>query len=99
MPAIYSHAQAEIVATGLNDTDLDGWTYRVVDISQGTGDNHISQALVGVTDEYGESVGYLDIHMVAEHQEDIIRISGQGVVISLAVCQCVSPHDDNEPCR
>ena len=92
MPAIYSHAQAEIVATGLNATDLDGWSYRVVDISQGTGDSHISQALVGVTDEYGESVGYLDIHMVAEHQTEVIP------VVRLAVCQCVSPHYTNEPC-
>ena len=89
MPAIYSQAQAELVATGLNATDLDGWSYQVVDISQ---------ALVGVTDEYGESVGYLDIHLVAEHQENIVRISGQGVVISLAVCQCVSPHYTSQPC-
>ena len=77
MAALYTTAQAIIVAEGLNATDLDGWTYAVEDNGNGT-------AYISVTDD-GEFVDYLGIHLVADHQESITqpcRITGGGVVIT-----------------
>ena len=78
MAALYTTSQAIIVASGLNATDLDGWTYAVEDNANGT-------AYITVTDDGGEFVDYLGIHLVAEHQEGITqpcRITGGGVVIT-----------------
>ena len=75
MAALYTTSQAYIVASGLNATDLDGWTYDVSDNGTGT-------AYISVTDDGGEFVDYLGIHLVAEHQEGITRITGGGVVIT-----------------
>ena len=75
MAALYSTSQAHIVAAGLNATDLDGWTYAVEDNGNGTG-------YISVTDDAGEFVDYLGIHLVAEHQEGITRITGGSVVIT-----------------
>ena len=36
MAALYTTDQAHIVASGLNATDLDGWTYAVKDNGNGT---------------------------------------------------------------
>ena len=79
MAALYTTAQAIIVAEGLTATDLDGWTYAVEDNGNGT-------AYITVTDDGGEFVDYLGIHLVADHQEGITqprRITGGGVVITL----------------
>jgi hypothetical protein len=78
MSALYITSQAHIVASGLNSTDLDGWTYAVEDNENGT-------AYIRVSDDAGEFVDYLGIHLVAEHQEGITqprRITGGGVVIT-----------------
>ena len=75
MAALYTTSQAYIVASGLNATDLDGWTYDVSDNNNGT-------AYISVTDDAGEFVDYLGIHLVADHQESITRITGGGVVIT-----------------
>ena len=78
MAALYTTSQAHIVAEGLTATDLDGWTYDVEDNNNGT-------AYISVTDDAGEFVDYLGIHLVAEHQEGITqpcRITGGGVVIT-----------------
>ena len=78
MAALYTTAQAIIVAEGLNATDLDGWTYAVEDNGNGT-------AYISVSDDDGEFVDYLGIHLVADHQESITqprRITGGGVVIT-----------------
>jgi len=61
MAALYTTAQAHIVASGLNATDLDGWTYAVEDNGNGT-------AYISVSDDDGEFVDYLDIRFVAELQ-------------------------------
>jgi len=61
MAALYTTAQAHIVASGLNATDLDGWTYAVKDNGNGT-------AYISVSDDGGEFVDYLDIRFVAELQ-------------------------------
>ena len=78
MAALYTIDQAHIVASGLTATDLDGWTYAVEDNGNGT-------AYISVSDDAGEFVDYLGIHLVAEHQEGITqpcRITGAGVVIT-----------------
>jgi hypothetical protein len=76
MAALYTTAQAIIVASGLNATDLDGWAYAVEDNGNGT-------AYITVTDDGGAFVDYLGIHLVAEPQEGITRITGgPGVVIT-----------------
>ena len=78
MAALYITSQAIIIASGLNATDLDGWTYAVEDNANGT-------AYISVTDDGGEFVDYLGLHLVAEHQEGITqpcRITGGGVVIT-----------------
>ena len=75
MAALYTTDQAHIVAAGLTATDLDGWTYAVEDNGYGT-------AYISVTDDGGEFVDYLGLHLVAEHQEGITRITGGGVVIT-----------------
>ena len=75
MAALYTTDQANIVASGLNATDLDGWTYDVSDNGNGT-------AYITVTDDGGEFVDYLGLHLVADHQEGITRITGGGVVIT-----------------
>ena len=77
MAAIYSESQAETVAKGLTITDLDGWTYEAVSIGGG-------KAQISVTDDNGEFIDYLDLHLVASHQDDITRISGSGLVITLS---------------
>ena len=75
MAALYTTSQAHIVASGLNATDLDGWTYAVKDNANGT-------AYISVSDDTGAFVDYLGLHLVAEHQEGITRITGNGVVIT-----------------
>ena len=75
MAALYTIHQAHIVAGGLSATDLDGWTYAVVDNGNGT-------AYITVTDDGGEFVDYLGIHLVAAHQQGITRITGGGRVIT-----------------
>ena len=77
MPAIYSESQAEIVAAGLTATDLDSWTYAVIGIGGG-------KAQISVTDEGGEFIDYLDLHLVASHQDEITRITGNGMVITVS---------------
>ncbi len=79
MASLYTTNQAHIVAEGLNATDRDNWTYAVEDNGNGT-------AYITVTDDGGEFIDYLGIHLIAEHQEGIIqprRITGGGVVITL----------------
>ena len=75
MAALYTTSQAHIVAEGLTATDLDGWTYDVSDNNNGT-------AYIRVSDDGGEFVDYLGLHLVAEHQEGITRITGGSVVIT-----------------
>jgi hypothetical protein len=77
MPAIYEASQAEMVAAGLTATDLDGWTYAAIGIGGG-------KAQISVTDENGEFVDYLDLHLVASHQDEITRITGNGMVITVS---------------
>jgi len=77
MAAIYSESQAEIVAAGLTATDLDGWAYAAIGIGGG-------KAQISVTDENGEFVDYLDLHLVASHQDEITRITGNGMVITVS---------------
>ena len=76
MAAIYTTAQAHIVAAGLTATDLDDWTYAVSDNGNGT-------AYIGVYDDMGEFVDYLGLHLVATHQEKTTRITGGGHTIDL----------------
>jgi hypothetical protein len=75
MAALYTTAQAHMVSEGLNSTDLDGWTYAVEDNGNGT-------AYITVTDDGGVFVDYLGIHLVADHQDGMTRITGGGVVIT-----------------
>jgi hypothetical protein len=76
MTAIYTLDQAALVAEGLTATDLDHWTYSVVTLDSG-------MARIGVADEFGEWVGYLGIHLVADHQADILRLTGSGYSITV----------------
>ena len=77
MAAIYSESQAEIVAAGLTATDLDSWTYVAVSIGGG-------KAQISVTDDNGEFIDYLDLHLVASHQDATTRITGNGMVITVS---------------
>ena len=77
MPAIYTTAQASVVAGGLNYTDLDGWTYAVAERGNGT-------AYIAVYDDTGDFVDYLGIHLVASHQDAATRITGGGLTITIA---------------
>ena len=76
MPALYTISQAAQVAAGLNATDLDDWTYTVADNGNGT-------AYVGVYDDLGDFIDYLDLHLVATHQDATTRITGGGLTIDL----------------
>ena len=76
MPAIYTISQAHIVAAGLTATDLDDWTYTVSDNGNGT-------AYIGVYDNLGDFIDYLDLHLVAAHQDATTRITGRGHTIDL----------------
>jgi hypothetical protein len=76
MGALYTISQAHIVAAGLNATDLDDWTYTVSDNGNGT-------AWIGVYDDRGDFIDYLDLHLVAAHQEKTTRITGGGLTIDL----------------
>jgi hypothetical protein len=77
MAAIYLESEAKTVAEALTATDLDGWSYEATSIGGG-------QAYISVTDEIGEFVDYLDLHLVASHQDAITRITGNGLVITLS---------------
>ena len=76
MAAIYTLDQATLVAEGLTATDLDHWTYSVVKLDSG-------MARIGVADESGEWVGYLDIRFVVDRQADILRLTGSGYSITV----------------
>ena len=77
MAAIYSESQAEMVAAVLTATDLDGWAYVPVSIGGG-------KAQISVTDDNGEFIDYLDLHLVASHQDATTRITGNGMVITVS---------------
>ena len=76
MAAIYTLDQATLVAEVLTATDLDHWTYSVATLESG-------MAMIGVTDESGEWVGYLDIRFVVDHQADILKLTGSGYSITV----------------
>ena len=76
MAALYTISQAAQVAAGLTATDLDDWTYTVSDNGNGT-------AYVGVYDDLGDFIDYLDLHLVATHQDATTRITGDGLTIDL----------------
>jgi len=76
MPAIYTTAQAIVIAGGLTDTDLDGWTYTVAERGNGT-------AYVAVYDDTGDFVDYLGLRLVASHQDAATRITGGGLTITI----------------
>ena len=76
MAALYITAQAQLVAAGLTATDLDNWTYTVSDNGNGT-------AYIDVSDDMGEFVDYLGLHLVATHQDAITRITGGGLTIDV----------------
>ena len=76
MGALYTTAQAHIVAAGLTATDLDDWTYTVSNNGNGT-------AYIGVYDDLGDFIDYLGLHLVAAHQDATTRITGGGLTIDL----------------
>ena len=80
MAALYTTDQAHIVASGLNATDLDGWTYAVEDNANGT-------AYISVTDDGGEFVDWLGIRFLVDQPDATfsvtkLRTYGGGVVIT-----------------
>ena len=76
MAAIYLESEAVTVAAGLTATDLDGWSYEATSIGGG-------MAYISVTDDGGEFVDYLDLHLVASHRDGITRITGNGLVVTI----------------
>jgi hypothetical protein len=80
MAALYITSQAYIVASGLNATDLDGWTYDVSDNNNGT-------AYISVSDDTGAFVDWLGIRFLvdqpgATYGVTKLRTYGGGVVIT-----------------
>ena len=68
MPALYTTDQAHIVASGLNATDLDGWTYDVSDNNNGT-------ACISVSDDAGEFVDWLGIRFLVEQPDATFSVT------------------------
>ena len=68
MAALYTTAQAHIVAEGLNATDLDGWTYAVEDNGYGT-------AYISVTDDAGEFVDWLGIRFLVDQPDATFSVT------------------------
>ena len=79
MAALYTTAQAHIVAEGLNATDLDGWTYDVSDNNNGT-------AYISVSDDAGAFIDWLGIRFLVDQPDATfgvtkLRTYGGSVII------------------